>query len=67
MALRPISAPTKPAMWRAVLVFALFVGLGGGTMALLGERPAWPVFAALGLVTALGMVRRSRQASAEEY
>ena len=66
MAEWPSSAPTNSVTWRAVLVFVLFVGLGGGIMALLGERPAWPVFAALGLVTALGMLRRSRQASAAE-
>jgi len=64
---RPSNAPTTPAIWRAVLVLVLFVALGGGTMALLGERPAWPVFAALGVVTAWGMLRRSRQASTAEY
>jgi hypothetical protein len=51
-------AVPKPTIRRMALVYCLFVGLGGGTMALLGQPPLWPVFAGVGLVFVLGMRKR---------
>jgi hypothetical protein len=54
----------KPAFWRLVLVYAVFIGIAGGVMALLGERPVWAVFAGVGLVFVLGMRKRWRDGRA---
>jgi hypothetical protein len=51
-------AGSKPTIWRMALVYCLFVGVGGGTMVLLGQRPLWPVFAGVGVVFVLGMRKR---------
>ncbi len=48
----------KPTIWRMALVYCLFVGISGGTQALLGQRPAWPAFAGVGLVFVLAMWKR---------
>jgi hypothetical protein len=55
------NAAPRPTLMRLALIFALFVGIGGGVMALLGQRPAWGVFSALALVTVLGMRKRLTQ------
>lgn len=47
--------------WRLMLVVIVFVAAGGGMMMLLRQPPMWPVFAALGLVAALGMWKRAKQ------
>jgi hypothetical protein len=48
----------KPTSWRMVLVTGVYTAAGGGVMVLLGQPPMWPVFAALGVVTALGTRKR---------
>jgi hypothetical protein len=48
----------RPAIWRMVLVYCLFVAIGGGIMLLLGQPPMWPVFAGVGLVLVLGARKR---------
>jgi len=55
----------KPTLWRMALVYCLFVGISGGTMALLGERPLWPVFSGIGLVFVLGMRKRWKKQGAD--
>jgi hypothetical protein len=52
----------KPTVWRLVLVYVVFVAVSGGVMALLGERPAWSAFAAVGTVFVLGMIKRWKDA-----
>ena len=48
--------------WRMVLIVIVYVAIGGGVMMLLGQPPMWPVFAALGVVTALGVWMRWKKA-----
>jgi hypothetical protein len=57
-------AVQKPEIWRLALVYAVFVGIAGGVMALLGERPVWAVFAGVGVVFVLGMRKRWRDGGA---
>jgi hypothetical protein len=52
--------PRRPSALRLMLVFCVFVGVAGGVMALLGLRPLWPVFSAVGAVLVLAAIRRSR-------
>jgi hypothetical protein len=54
----------KPTFWRMALVYCLFVGISGGTMALLGQRPLWPAFSGIGLVFVLGMRKRWERSQA---
>jgi hypothetical protein len=59
----PGSTVPKPTIWRLALAYVLFVGIAGGVMALLGERPLWAGFAGVGLALVLGMRKRSKEAS----
>jgi hypothetical protein len=64
MTLKTDNAVRKPAVWRLALVYAVFIGIAGGVMALLGERPVWAVFAGVGLVFVIAMRKRARDAGA---
>jgi hypothetical protein len=44
------------------MVVLVFVGVGAGVMALMGQEPYWSVFTGVGVVFALSMRRRSRDA-----
>jgi hypothetical protein len=63
MVQRPGNTVPKPTICRLALIYVLFVGIAGGVIALLGQRPLWPVFAGVGLVFVLGMRKRWQEAS----
>jgi hypothetical protein len=50
-----------------VLVVIVYVAIGGGVMVLLGQPPMWPLFAALGVVTALGMRKRGKKGPGRQF
>lgn len=57
----------RPTIWRMALVVGVYVAIGGGVVLLLGEPSIVPVFVALGVVTALGMRKRWKQAGGESH
>ena len=54
----PGNTGPEPTIWRLALAYVLFVGIAGGVMALLGQRPMWAGFAGVGLALVLGMRKR---------